>query len=73
MQYKYGYASYESIYMRTMALVELAGNAKRCLQVYVLDNYLEIDIDYVPYENVSAVRERWLVLYDTTNKADEIM
>lgn len=46
---------------------------KRGLQVYILDNYLEIDIGYVTFQKVSAVRERWLVVYDTTNKIDSIM
>lgn len=45
----------------------------RGLQVYMLDNYLEIDIGYVTFENVSAIRERWLVVYDTTDEIDEIM
>ncbi len=46
---------------------------KRGLQVYILDNYLEVDIGYVTFENVSALRERWLVVYDITDKIDRIM
>lgn len=46
---------------------------ERGLQVYMLDNFLEIDIGYITFENISALRERWLVVYDTTDKVDGIM
>ncbi|MDT8717668.1 hypothetical protein IAI10_13430 [Clostridium sp. 19966] len=54
-------------------LLDNMENEKRGLQVYMLDNYLEVDIGYMTFEKISAVRERWLVVYDTSNKVDDIM
>lgn len=45
----------------------------RGLQVFIINNYLEVDIGYVPFENVSAVRDKWLVVYDKTDKIESIM
>lgn len=54
-------------------LLDVQEMQKLGLQVYILDNFLEIDIGYIIFEKISALRERWLVVYDTTDKVDSIM
>ena len=46
---------------------------QRGLQVYVSDNYLEVDIGYVAQSGVSATRKHWRVLFDKTGRIDEAM
>ena len=46
---------------------------ERNLQVYLLDNYLEIDIGYYTLDNIYAKRENFKVVYDKTNKVENIM
>lgn len=45
----------------------------RSLQVVLLDNYLEIDIGYHTIDSLCARRGEYKVVYDTTNRAQEIM
>jgi len=46
---------------------------QRRLQVYLSDNYLEIDIGYGAYTSAAATRKNWKVLFDKTGTIDEIM
>ena len=46
---------------------------ERKLQLFLLDNYLELDIGYYTLESLYARRENYKVIYDKTNKVDEIM
>lgn len=46
---------------------------QRGLQVYVLDNYLEIDIGFVSLENVVARRGHWNVIFDRTGTVQTLM
>jgi len=46
---------------------------KRGLQVYLLDNYLELDIGYVTIDMVVARRGRWKVMFDKAGTVDEDM
>jgi len=45
----------------------------RKLQVYLCDNYLEIDIGYGAYTYAAATKKNWKVLYDKTGIIDEAM
>jgi len=45
----------------------------RGLQVYILDNYLEIDIGYVTIDRVYARRGRWNVLFDRVGTVNNDM
>jgi len=40
---------------------------ERGLQVYLLDNYLEIDIGYAPLSEAAASKEHFKILFDKTN------
>jgi hypothetical protein len=46
---------------------------QRCLQVYLSDNYLEIDIGYGAYTSAAAFKKNWKVLFDKTGTIDGIM
>ena len=46
---------------------------ERRLQVYLLQNYLEIDIGYTPIDETEATRERFKVMFDKTNTVGDIM
>lgn len=46
---------------------------QRRLQVYLADNYLEIDIGYGAYTNAAATRKNWKVLFDKSGTVDEAM
>jgi predicted nucleotidyltransferase len=46
---------------------------QRRLQVYISDNYLEIDIGYGAYTSAAATRKNWKVLFDKTGTIDETM
>lgn len=46
---------------------------QRRLQVYLGDNYLEIDIGYGAYTSAAATRKNWKVLFDKTGTIDEMM
>ena len=46
---------------------------QRRLQVYIIDNYLEIDIGYGAYTSAAATRKNWKVLFDKTGTIDGIM
>lgn len=43
------------------------------LQVFLSDNYLEIDIGYGAYTHAAASRKSWKVLFDKTGTIDEAM
>lgn len=43
------------------------------LQVFLSDNYLEIDIGYGAYTRAAAHRERWKVLFDKSGTVDAAM
>lgn len=43
------------------------------LQVYVSDQYLEIDIGYGTYTRAAAMRKHWMVLFDKSGTVDERM
>lgn len=45
----------------------------RGLQVYLLQNYLEIDMGYAPIEEAVARRERYQVLFDKTGAVQSLM
>ena len=46
---------------------------QRRLQVYLSDNYLEIDIGYGAYTDAAAFKKNWKVLFDKTGTIDEKM
>ena len=46
---------------------------ERYLQVFLLNNYLEIDIGYYTLDTIYARRKNYKVIYDKTNKVDNIM
>jgi len=46
---------------------------QRKLQVYMSENYLEIDIGYGAYASAAATRKNWKVLFDKTGTMNEIM
>jgi len=43
------------------------------LQVYLADNYLEIDIGYGAYTSAAAIRKYWKVLFDKSGTVDKAM
>ena len=43
------------------------------LQVYLTDNYLEIDIGYGAYTSAAAFRKHWKVLFDKSGTVDKAM
>ena len=43
------------------------------LQVYLVDNYLEIDIGYGTYTSAAAIRKHWKVLFDKSGTVDKAM
>ena len=46
---------------------------ERRLQVFLLDNYLEIDIGYYTLDSIYARRENFKVIFDKSNKVNDIM
>lgn len=46
---------------------------ERNLQLFLLDNYLELDIGYYTLETLYARRENYRVVFDKTKKVEEIM
>ena len=46
---------------------------QRRLQVYLCDNYLEIDIGYGAYTDAAATKKSWKVLFDKSGTVDEKM
>ena len=46
---------------------------QRRLQVYLADNYLEIDIGYGAYTSAAAFRKDWKVLFDKSGTVDRAM
>ena len=46
---------------------------ERKLQVFLLDNYLEIDIGYYTLDTIYARRENFKVIFDKSNKVNDIM
>jgi len=46
---------------------------QRRLQVYIGDNFLEIDIGYSVYASAAATQKNWKVLFDKTGTMDEIL
>ena len=46
---------------------------QRKLQVYLGENFLEIDIGYGAYAGAAATRKHWKVLFDKTGTIDEAM
>lgn len=47
--------------------------SQRKLQVYLSDNYLEIDIGYGAYADAAASRKNWKVLFDKSGTVDQAM
>ena len=45
----------------------------RRLQLFLLDNYLEIDIRYYSLDYIHTKREKYKVIYDKFNKSEETM
>jgi len=43
------------------------------LQVYLVDNYLEIDIGYGAYTSAAAIRKYWKVLFDKSGTVEKAM
>ncbi|MBE6936507.1 MAG: hypothetical protein E7458_08470 [Ruminococcaceae bacterium] len=54
-------------------LLYFAQNESRHLQVYLLSNFLEIDIGYGGYEHAAANKPAFRVLYDKTGVVEEKM
>lgn len=46
---------------------------ERKLQLFLLDNYLELDIGYYTLGNLYARRENYKVIFDKTNQVEDIM
>jgi|GEM_PF-6640966 len=46
---------------------------QRRLQVFLTDNYLEIDIGYGAYTSAAAFRKDWKVLFDKSGTVDKAM
>ena len=65
-------AIYEDIKARYNLLCYAPLNERR-LQVYLLDNYLELNFSYRTLETLEAKAESWQVLYDKTDQVDSIM
>ena len=70
----------DSIFQRTIneisninKIVSNENMKERCLQVFLLKNYLEIDIGYYTLDTIYARRKNYKVVYDKTNKVDNIM
>jgi len=47
--------------------------SQKRLQVYLTDNYLEIDIGYGAYTGAAAIRKHWKVLFDKSGTVDKAM
>jgi len=56
-----------------LRILYLSQMPKRGLQVYLIDNYLELDVGYVSIDNVTARRERWKVVFDKVGTVDSDM
>lgn len=54
-------------------VMDLLEVPQRGLSVCILYNFLEIDIGFTTIDNLTARRGRWMVVYDSTNKTDEVM
>ena len=46
---------------------------ERNLQLFLLDNYLELDIGYYTLESLYARRENFKIIFDKSNKVNDIM
>ena len=46
---------------------------ERKLQLFLLDNYLELDISYYTLETLYARRENYKIIFDKTNQVEDIM
>ena len=46
---------------------------ERKLQLFLLDNYLELDIGYYTLETLYARRENYKIIFDKTNQVEDIM
>lgn len=53
--------------------VEVLIENKRYLHLFLLDNFLELDISFVYLKNLAALRNRWKVSFDNSGKIEEIM
>ena len=70
----------ENIFSQTAKEINGVGTIKiqtdmlnRQLQVFLLNNYLEIDIGYYTLNNLYAKRKNYKVVFDKTNKVKKIM
>jgi len=54
-------------------VAEFVQMLQRGLQVYLLDNFLELDVGYMPINNVTARRKRWKVVFDKAGTVDNDM
>jgi len=46
---------------------------QRFLQIYLMDNFIEVDIGFVRLGKLEATRERWSICFDNTGKINKIM
>ena len=58
---------------KQMKLIYLKQASQIRMQVYVGENYLEIDIGYGVYTGAAAMRKDWKVLFDKTGTVDAAM
>jgi len=56
-----------------LQLLRFAQLEDRKLQVHLTSNFLEIDIGYVSFDQISALRKQWKVLFDKTGTVDAAM
>lgn len=55
------------------SIIKCDNMKERKLQLFLLDNYLEIDIGYYTFEEIYARRKNFKVIYDKSNKVEEKM
>ena len=63
---------YEELKLKHNILCFAPLNERR-LQVYLLENFLELNLSYRTNETLKAKSDKWKVLYDKTNTVDAIM
>jgi len=63
---------YEGI-NKHMQIIAFQQMLQRGLQVYILENYLEIDIGYATIDKVTARRGRWKIIFDKIGSIEDDM
>lgn len=58
---------------KRLNLIYFSQNPQGRLQVYLADNYLEIDIGYGAYTSAAAFKKHWKVLFDKSGTVDKAM